>query len=140
MVDKKLTDILIPYNPWWIDVKGNWREDLPEYRRVIVERVLSDIEDLSQIISVTGPRRVGKTTALRHVICHLLDSKDIEPKKILYFSLDDPEVFASQELQSEIFDKLVEYAKKNGATKNAPFYFFLDEIQKLPRWELFLKK
>lgn len=140
MEDSKLTNILIPYNPWWVNLKGVWREDIPEYRREIVEKVLSDIDELSQIISITGPRRVGKTTTLHQVICYLLDVRNIAPERILYFSFDDPEIFASQELQKEIFDNLVEYAQKKGATKEYPFYFFIDEIQRLPRWELFLKK
>jgi len=139
-MDDKLRVILSPYNPWWDTVKGIWREDIPLYRRTIVERVISDIEELPQIVSVTGPRRVGKTTALRQVICHLLDNKSIAPERVLYFSFDDPEMFVSSELQREIFDRLVAYAKGKGATKEVPFYFFLDEIQRLPRWELFLKK
>lgn len=35
---------------------------------------------------------------------------------------------------------MIAYAKEEGATRDIPFYFFLDEIQRLPRWELFLKK
>lgn len=139
-MENKLIGMLTPYNPWWNTIKGTWREDIPSFRRTIVERIISDIEELPQIVSVTGPRRVGKTTALRHVICHLLDNKSIAPARILYFSFDDPEIFVSSELQREIFDRLVTHAKEKGATKEVPFYFFLDEIQRLPRWELFLKK
>lgn len=76
MEDSRLTKILNPYNPWWNDSRGIWREDIPEYRRAIVERLISDIEELPQIVSVTGPRRVGKTTALQQVVCHLLDDKN----------------------------------------------------------------
>src|SRR4030042_2669838 len=139
-MDDKLRVILSPYNPWWDTVKGIWREDIPLYRRTIVERVISDIEELPQIVSVTGPRRVGKTTALRQVICHLLDNKSIAPERVLYFSFDDSDMFVSSELQREIFDRLVAYAKGKGATKEVPFYFFLDEIKRLPRWSFFLKK
>lgn len=39
---------------------------------------------------ITDPRRVGKTTALKHVIAHLLDHERIEPARILYFFFDDP--------------------------------------------------
>jgi predicted AAA+ superfamily ATPase len=70
----------------------------------------------------------------------LLDNKGIAPERVLYFSFDDPEMFVSQELQREIFDRLAAYVEEKGATKDVPFYFFLDEIQRLPRWELFLKK
>lgn len=140
MDDKTVIKILAPYNPWWIHKRGTWREDIPSFKRVVVEKILSDIEELPQIISVTGPRRVGKTTALRQVICHLIDMMKLAPERILYFSFDDPEIFASQDLQRKIFDKLIEFAKGKGADRGSPFFFSLDEIQRLPRWELFLKK
>jgi predicted AAA+ superfamily ATPase len=125
-MEDRLREIFIPYNPWWDSVRGIWREDIPSFQRTIVERVISDIEELPPIVSVTGPRRVGvgKTTALRQEICYLLDNKSIAPERVLYFSFDDPEIFVSSELQREIFDKLVTYAKEKGATKEAPCYFF----------------
>jgi len=140
MEDNELKTLLAPYNPWWKDKRGDWRSNIPEYRREIFRKILFDIDELPQIISITGPRRVGKTTVLQQVICHLLDARHVEPKRILYFSCDDPEVFASQKLQKEILDKLLKHATEGGAAKESPFFFFLDEIQRLPRWELFLKK
>ncbi|MDI6687503.1 MAG: AAA family ATPase [Desulfobacterales bacterium] len=132
MPDNNLDNILKLYNPWWEDARGDWRKDLPDYRRPVVNEILSDIAELPQIISVTGPRRVGKTTALRQVICNLLDKENIEPKRILYFSFDDPEVFGSEELQRIIFDRLVERAGARQSQK-IEHYFFLDEIQRLPK-------
>ncbi|PKL51550.1 MAG: hypothetical protein CVV37_05930 [Nitrospira bacterium HGW-Nitrospira-1] len=139
MPDKNLGNLLKLYNPWWDDHRGRWREDLPDYQRPVVQEVLSDIKELPQIISITGPRRVGKTTALRQVICYLLDKLDIAPSHILYFSFDDPEVYGSEDLQRVIFDRLIE--KMTVDSKNrTPRYFFLDEIQRLPKWELYLKR
>jgi len=131
----QLETLLAPYNPWW-NPDSKWEAALPDYQRPIVAEVLSDLHDLQQVISVTGPRRVGKSTAVKHVILRLIKDQDIAPKHILYFSFDDPEVFASQEMQRVIFDHLV------ARTKDAeqPHYYFLDEIQRLPRWELFIKK
>jgi len=139
MPDRLLTDILKLYNPWWEDPKGSWRSDLPDFYRLVVADILEDIDDLPQMISVTGPRRVGKTTALRQVICHLLDEKKVNPHHVMYFSFDDPEVYGSDELQRIIFDRLVEKAGVKPGDRGKR-YFFLDEIQRLPRWELFLKK
>ena len=86
------------------------------------------------MVSVTGPRRVGKSTAVRQVITKLIGS-GVSPRRILYFSFDDPEVFASQATQRVIFDQLTD--RMQGERLG---YLFLDEIQRLPRWELFLKK
>ena len=139
MPDKNLGNLLKLYNPWWGDPQGSWRDDVPGYRRPIVRDVISDIDELPQIVSITGPRRVGKSTALRQVICHLIDKQGIDPKHILYFSFDDPEVFGSDDLQRVIFDRLTEIMKVRSKDKKTCF-FFLDEIQRLPKWELYLKK
>ena len=130
--------LLAPYNPWWFDaeVVSNWEKTLPDYRRPVVEDVLSDLRDLPQMVSLTGPRRVGKTTVLMHVIQHLIRQQGVDSKRILYFSFDDPAVYDSEDVQRVIFDRLVEQMTLTGQTS----YVFLDEIQKLPRWELFLKK
>lgn len=135
MEKEVLAAILVPYNPWW-HKDTNWRSELPKYRRPIVNQVLSDLSEISQAVSITGPRRVGKSTAVKHVIETLLDQQEVSAQNILYFSFDDPEVAASEKLQHEIFDRLMDRVVKGGPT----FYFFLDEIQRLPRWELFIKK
>lgn len=139
MPDKNLEHILQIYNPWWDDPKGQWRGNIPDYRRPVVREMLSDLAELPQMISLTGPRRVGKTTALRQVICTLLDEQRIEPKHIVYFSFDDPLVYGSIDLQRIIFDRLIERTKLKPGSSTT-WYFLLDEIQRLPKWELYLKK
>ncbi len=139
MPDKKLEDLLRLYNPWWSDPAGDWRKDLPEYRRPIVSEILSDLDQLPQMVSVTGPRRVGKTTALHQVVATLIYERNVEPSRIVYFSFDDPEVFGSVDLQRVIFDRLVDRTQSRPGQKRE-WYFFLDEIQRLPKWELYLKK
>jgi len=86
MDSSRLEAVLAPYNPWW--KVGDWDTSLPDYYRPIVGELLSDLRDLPQIISVTGPRRVGKSTALRHVISRLIREGQIDPHRIVYFSLD----------------------------------------------------
>lgn len=135
MKHSPIDTMLAPYNPWWVR-DNNWRAELPDYRRPIVGQVLSDLREINQAVSITGPRRVGKSTAVKHMIQTLLDQQQIPEHQILYFSFDDPEVVASQQLQHQIFDRLMDRVIKGGPE----FYFFLDEIQRLPRWELFIKK
>jgi len=130
--------MLAPYNPWWRgkEATANWERSLPDYRRPVVADVLADLRDLPQMVSLTGPRRVGKTTALMHVIQELLRAQGVPPERILYFSFDDPEVHAAEEVQRTVLDRVVEHVLTPGQVS----YAFLDEIQRLPRWELFLKK
>lgn len=139
MPDKNLGNLIRLYNPWWEKPGGQWRDDIPDYRRPIVGEVIADIRDLPQIISITGPRRVGKTTALKQITCHLLDEQEVAPSHILYFSFDDPEVFGSEDLQRVIFDRLIEWMKIRPKSATT-YYFLLDEIQRLPKWELYLKR
>ena len=134
MDDNRLNTVLASYNPWW--TTSGWDATLPDYRRPIVADILADLKDLPQMVSVTGPRRVGKSTALRHVISHLIRHQGIDPRRIVYFSLDDPEVFTSEEAQRVVLDLLFDRFARLGQTA----YVLLDEIQRLPRWELFLKK
>ncbi len=138
MDTNRLEGILAPYNPWWDtgDSARDWTTSLPSYRRPVVDEILSDLAELPQIVSLTGPRRVGKTTALTQIIEHLLRGQKVDPRRILYFSFDDPEVVATEENQCVVFDRLVERMQSPGEIG----YLFLDEVQRLPRWELYLKK
>jgi len=135
MENNILDTILTPYNPWW-GQDPIWRNELPDYQRPIVRQVIDNLSEISQAVSITGPQRVGKSTAVKQVIQRLLDERQVHPQQILYFSFDDPEIVASEKMQHEIFDLLMKRVTKGGPL----FYFFLDEIQRLPRWELFIKK
>ena len=130
----RLETVLQPYNPWW-EPGTEWEPFLPDYQRPVVAEVLADLRELPQMVSITGPRRVGKSTAVKHVISHLIREEHIEPQRIVYFSFDDPEILGSEEAQRVVFDLLVQRMPKGPST-----YMFLDEVQRLPRWELFLKK
>lgn len=130
----RLDTILKPYNPWW-EPGTEWEPFLPDYQRPVVAEVLADLRQLPQMISITGPRRVGKSTAVKHVISHLIRGERIDPKRITYLTFDDPEIVASEEAQRMVFDLLVQRMPKGEIG-----YMFLDEVQRLPRWELYLKK
>ena len=134
MDSSRLETVLAPYNPWW--KASDWDTLLPDYRRPIVGEVLNDLKDLPQIVSVTGPSASARARRVTHVISHLIREDQIDPQRIVYFSLDDPEVFTSEEAQRVVLDLLFERFAKPGEVT----YVFLDEIQRLPRWELFLKK
>ena len=135
MSSERFESVLAPYNPWW-QHGADWENRLPTYRRSVVSQILRDLKDLPQIVSVTGPRRVGKTTSVHQVISHLVRQQKVDPQRILYFSMDDPELYASPEAHRAAFDHLVEHVERPDETS----YVFLDEVQRLPRWELLLKK
>ncbi|MEW5943130.1 MAG: ATP-binding protein [Pseudomonadota bacterium] len=129
---------LAVYNPWWEGAGEAW-EGLPAFRRDVFDDLYADVVGLPQMISVTGPRRVGKSTLLKQCIRQLIaDNGPEQAKRIVYFTMDDPALSLPHVEAHRFFDDLVtEFAK---LATDGTVYLFLDEIQKFPRWELYLKK
>lgn len=129
-------ELLNLYNPWWEkgeDALG----DLPTFERPVLETLTKDSRTQPQILSITGPRRVGKTTVLRQLVRHFIrQGKD--PHRLVYYSLDDPALFRPNVQPGRVFESLmIELRKRAGKQK---VLLLLDEIQRLDRWELYLKK
>ncbi|MBU4304333.1 MAG: ATP-binding protein [Candidatus Omnitrophica bacterium] len=129
----ELEAILAPYNPWW----KNAQFETFSFKRPVFLKIYKDLFSLKQIISITGPRRVGKTTLLKQVIKDLIIVNRIEPAQIIYFSFDDP-LMVDMHIRERFFDDLIRWADTKLKDKTA--YFFLDEIQRFEKWELYLKK
>src|SRR3989338_4034152 len=128
-----IKDILAPYNPWW--ESGEVKTEV--FKRPIFHKIYKDLLSLKQIISITGPRRVGKTTLLKQVIQALIRDGHAKPSEIIYFSFDDP-LMAEPYIGERFFDELIKWADVTHKSKTV--YFFLDEIQKFELWERYLKK
>ena len=78
-------------NPWWED--GPARSDYSSLSpRAYFERLTKLItrKDVRRAVVVMGPRRVGKTVLLHHVIDHLLKEGVYSSRNIAYLSLDQP--------------------------------------------------
>lgn len=89
---------------------------------------------------LAGPRQVGKTTLVGHLIQDLLDS-GIHPSHIVYVPLDIPRIGA--ESQGSLEPILLAYERfvlkqRLSAAKNLVF-LFLDEIHTLSNWSKELK-
>lgn len=126
------------YNPWWNDGEAAFA-GLPEFHRDVFDDLYADIQRLPQMISVTGPRRVGKSTLLKQCIRKLIQEHGADQaQRIVYFTMDDPALLLPHVDMDRFFeDMVVEFAKR---ANDGTVYLFLDEIQKFPRWELYLKK
>ncbi len=131
----KLNKIFRPYNPWWQDPDRTFL--LPSFRRPIFDHLVRDLSELPQMLSVTGPRRIGKSTLLLQIIRHLLD-RGVAPGKLIYYSFDDPALDTSGINVDELIDTTMKLIANDRST--GPTFLFLDEIQKLEKWELYLKK
>lgn len=135
---------LAAYDPWWSEAGFAWNN--PAFKRDVFLQAISHIESgHGMALLINGPRRVGKTTIMRQLIEHLLKVKKIAPAEILFFSLDDPLVQQlPQENQGEVFERIMEEWEAKLGKKIAqlplPVYCFLDEVQRLPHWELYIKR
>lgn len=84
-------------------------------------------------LSISGLRRVGKTTILQQLINHLLNSK-IDSKHIFYFQFSEEFTNLNKVLQIFFSGFTDEEIDRDS------FYIFLDELQYIKDWQSILKK
>ena len=121
-------------NPWWDSAKI--RDDYASMkRRAYFERFeqLVAQTDVHRAVVLMGPRRVGKTVLLHHLIQHLLDGERYDPRDIGYVSLDQP-------LYTRIsIEEVAQELREASGGAHTPRMLFIDEIQYLADWERHLK-
>jgi len=124
-------------NDWWVTRKSNEgsvfevaRDELRYVNEKMAER---------RIQLIVGPRRVGKSTVMHQSIDHLLKS-GIDPKRILFFSCDDPNIFDGKINIGNIIDYYTnDILHESVNNLDDKIYIFIDEIHKQPDWQLWLK-
>lgn len=98
--------------------------------------VMRDIEiplDVRDIVVITGVRRSGKTYMLFHLIKKLLDA-GVSDNNIFYINFEDERILPRTEFLSELIPTILEnYAPSK-------MYLFLDEIHRIPGWDLWLHR
>lgn len=87
---------------------------------------------LRRAVVLLGPRRVGKTILIRHLIADLL-RRGVPPQRIAYVEMDHP-LLHGQSLETLIGQ--IEEAAPGG---DGLRYLFFDEIQSHKEWEKHLK-
>ena len=123
-------------NPWW---SGTPPQTDPVHRRMrsraYFESLAKLVEevDVRRAVVLMGPRRVGKTVLLQHIIQKLLDT-GISARSVAYLSLDQP-LYSNLSIE-ELAGKVLGARLLKKAT---PVFLFLDEIQYLRDWERHLK-
>ena len=123
-------------NPWWQTLNQIPPSFLGLKARPYINLLLPLIEENKprRAVVLMGPRRVGKTVLIHHVIDKLL-KKGVPSKHICYASVDHPlyNGLGLEELLAEYSETTkIDYRKHN-------CFFFFDEIQYLRDWELHLK-
>lgn len=122
--------ILFRHNPWWTSAFS-----LPDImdRPGIFQEMTDQLKN-QEVIFLTGLRRIGKTTLMKMLIDHLINTKGVEPKNILYISLDD---YLLE--KKSILEIIEEFRKINNLRFDDFVYLFLDEVTHKVDYEIQLK-
>jgi len=125
--DGEMNRLLARLNPWWRDPADatSWEQDDPDLRKVrdasfeYEPQPLQGIEP-DGLYLLLGPRRIGKSVALKRKVSELL-RVGVSPRRIIHCSCDR---MRAADLA------LLEHVGRNVATarETEPRYWFLDEI------------
>lgn len=125
------SDLLLRQNPWWSNVEAIDEEprlkilkNMPLVWRPDFIEGINTKEDAVHIL--TGPRQVGKSTAVRLLIKELLLEKKINPRNILLYNCD---ILASPK---EIVNTVLSFFDTIAPTGRK--YVILDEVTAVPNW------
>jgi len=121
-------EILKKWNPW---------EKSLEYgilRKEYLNKIMPFI-GRKEIIVLKGIRRCGKSTIIKQIIRELIEN-GINKNQILYLNLEDYG-FANH-LNNDLFELVLKEYKAYSKNKQT-IYFFIDEAQKIPSWEQWVR-
>ena len=129
MDDRELIEILAPFNFW----RAN------PFTGIVRPRYINELERFSstgQVIVVTGVRRSGKTTILVQFIHHLIENGTVPKSQTLYVNFEDPRL--PIEDGPALLDKICN-AHRTFVDPEGLRYLVLDEVQRLPEWERWVR-
>lgn len=126
-------------NPWWNNEKIN-EQFLLGRKRKEFENIIEYIDN-KRILSIIGPRRVGKSTLIYQTINYLIEKQKIDNKRILLFSGDDPSLFFDEnDKLSDVLEVYFNEILEESISKlKSRVYIFIDEIHFIKNWQNYLK-
>ncbi len=136
MDEQKLISTLQSINTWWTGRPVPKTIKKAENKRMIFYHLFDECLPKSEIIAITGPRQVGKTTLMGQMIEKQIISQKVDPKRIVYVPLDSDilEMYSENVLFDSLtvfFDFIVKEAPDNLSSK---VYVYLDEVQAIEKW------
>lgn len=121
-------------NPWWVtNTIDSDYDDMPRRPYFDLFKPLAFEKDPRRALVLMGPRRVGKTVMLHHMVKELI-IKGVNPKKIIFLTIENP-IYINQTLE-----QLFLLAKEaSGSQEKDDWFVIFDEIQYCKQWEVHLK-
>lgn len=121
-------------NPWW--TTGRIEADFNNMKRRLYFELLKPLiyeREIRRAVVLMGPRRVGKTVLLYHLVEDLIQ-QGVNPKKIIFITIENP-IYNNIPLE-----QLFQYAKEaSGLPDKEDWHIIYDEIQYCKDWEVHLK-
>jgi len=124
MVDRK-NDFKVVISEWL-------NTELPS----MIEREIEIPLKSPLIPAIIGPRRAGKTYSLLYTIKRLLEEEKVKKENILYVNFEHERL---KNLEAKNLEEMMEVFYQLVNPKGE-IYLFLDEIQKVKDWELWIRK
>lgn len=128
MEESTIIDVLKKWNPWGKKIVGDI------LRSSYIKRIYPYLER-KEILILKGIRRSGKSTIIKQLILELIKN-NIDKKQILYLNLEDYNF--AHDLHIELFEQVLNAYRKYSKNKKK-IYMFVDEIQKVPNWERWVR-
>lgn len=123
-------EVLTVLNDWNI-----WRGNLAT--GIVRSTYLDQLEALmgsNQVITITGPRRAGKSYLMRQMT-RKLSEKGVKRENLLFVNFEDPRFISlDTKLMTQVFDVYKEFL-----TPTDTPYIFLDEVQEVEGWEKWVR-
>lgn len=126
-------------NPWWRSGQGVDDQEAQWPRRAYFHQ-FSDLvhgTEVRRAVVLVGPRRVGKTVMLKHLVAQLL-MKGVPGTRILFLSLDTP-LYSGRSLESLVHMFIDMHRHPAHTPQGQPLWVLFDEVQYLKDWAVHLK-
>lgn len=109
-----------------------WGAGLPTGipREKYTNLISKKFKESNQVIVITGPRRSGKSYAMRQFSKQLI-GEGLEPRNTLYMNFEDPRL--AKLTSSQLLEVISNY--KQELANTGDFVVLLDEIQEIQGWE-----
>src|SRR3989344_8123212 len=129
METETILNVLKRWNLWESDIDtGITREKYLQEIYPYLER--------KEVLVLKGIRRSGKSTIMQQLMKELIKRGKVGKEQLLYLNLEDYNF--AQNLKISLFDEVIESYKEHTKNKKK-IYFFIDEVQKIPDWERWIR-
>jgi uncharacterized protein len=118
-------------------VVSDWKtKNIPEF---IPRDQFVEFEELKgMILTVSGPRRAGKTYFLYQIIADLRDRIGIDRENVFYVNLEDDRLHPYR--TTDLDSLIARYQETSDINRDQDIYLFLDEIQNIDRWSSWVRR